>query len=161
MCVSFSTFLFFILFLLCISPSPKSHFHLCKPLVFVLAIQTGSNAAAKQQFTQNSSLPKECAESHISLGRGAQGAHTWLHHAKLTSLGVRKALSGLHIQGCKGLLHFAEPLSTDCSWILGPIFSDAFKAGTNNSELKVRSSHWFSPSHLKFHVLPPLCASEI
>lgn len=71
---------------------------------------------------------------------------------RLTSLGISKALPGLHIQGCKGLLHFAEHLSTDCSWILVPIFSDAFKAGTNNT--KLRGSHWSSPSHLKFHVLP-------
>lgn len=89
-----------------------------------------------------------CRVTHVPWQRGTPGCQymTWSCQtensvAKLTSLGISKALPGLRIQGGKRLLDFAEPLSTDCSWILGPIFSGAFKAGTNNTKLKVRGSH--------------------
>lgn len=121
----------FILFpLLSVSPSPKSRFHLCKPLAFALAIQTGSNAASttlSQMRVQSHTCPsaEECPRMPThALGPFQHRCQRGFENsvAELPIPGGSEALPGPQIQGGKGLLHFAEPLSTDCNWILGPVF---------------------------------------
>lgn len=87
------------------------------------------------RFMQNNSLLNVGAESHMSLSRGAtQGSNTCLGQVPSNPTakgGWRTLLPNCLLLGwaklsqgpkSKGLLPFAEPLSTDCHRILGPIF---------------------------------------
>lgn len=150
---SFYSFSFAFLLLQSHTSTCANLWHLCwlyRQGPVLLQISNSHKTAPSQMRVQGHTCP--LAEGTPGWQYMPSSCQTEHSAAKLTPLGVSKALPGLHIQGCKGPLHFAEHLNTDCSWILGPIFSDAFKAGTNNT--KLGGGHWPSPSHLKFHVLP-------
>lgn len=159
---SFYSFSFAFLHLRSHTSICANHWHLCwlyRQGPMLLQIGNPQKTALSQMRVQSHTCP--LAEGYPRVPIHDWSCQTQNSVAKLTSLGVSKALPGLHIQGGKGLLDFAEPLSTDCSWILGPIFSGAFKARTNNTKLKVRGSHQSSPSHLTLHVLSSLSIRDL